>query len=308
MGAREDIISALEEHGPLLPVDISKITAINTWVLRAFLSEMVEKGEICESRTRIGNAPLYYLPAQRDLLEAKIMETLSSEVRRWIEIIRENKVVFDEEIPDNIKSVLRELNDLVEEVEVTRDNRRFVCWVWYDVDDSEIGEIISDRSGNDEDREYKETADDETESKKDEKKMKSHYEDTEPDKIHAIEGDNEAAPGNTWPGNFLMDIASIFARHRIKTIERYEVERNRIYKYIVSCPSPFGEQKYMVFVRNREEPMGVTELISCYMEALEHKLPVVFISSSGFTEKTVTYYKNNFPDFAFLITKRSLRM
>ena len=89
MDIKERIIEILKESGPLLSVELAKMSDINTWVLNAFLAELITKGEILSTKTKIGNSPLFYLPEHKERIEDKLFSFFSDDKKLCLKKIKE---------------------------------------------------------------------------------------------------------------------------------------------------------------------------------------------------------------------------
>ncbi len=62
---REQILEVVKENGPILPVEIVSKTGGDSLVANAFLSDLVESGQLKKSEERIGSVNLYLLKVKK---------------------------------------------------------------------------------------------------------------------------------------------------------------------------------------------------------------------------------------------------
>lgn len=305
MDIENTIISVLKEQGPLLPVDIAKNANLNTWVISAILADLKKENKINQSKSKIGASSLYYLPEHKDKLFESVLSHTNPEIKAKINQVKSAQVIFDDELSTEDKAHFKEYPDLIEDVEVNLMGTHIICWKWWSVADEEVLSFVKTKLS----------------------KFKNEYKQPEPEQqlkpiidVESVEGfdfsddamekkttaslDGDKLTnkmGNIWPGSPIHNFLQILSRNKIKVITKDEIEKNKKYQLHVELKTVFGHQHYIIILKNSETPVGVTELIDIFMEGLEEKIPIVFVSSSGFTEKAVQYQKNNMRHFIHLL-------
>lgn len=71
---REQILEVVKENGPILPVEIVSKTGGDSLVANAFLSDLVESGQLKKSEERIGSVNLYFIEGQEDQVKKRLTE------------------------------------------------------------------------------------------------------------------------------------------------------------------------------------------------------------------------------------------
>jgi len=107
---KERIVKFLKEKGPELPVHIAKHVGLNTLFTSAFLSELASEGLIKISDMKVGGSPLYYVSENVALLE-NYFSSLGAKEREACILLKENKILRDDEQTPVIRVALRGLKD-----------------------------------------------------------------------------------------------------------------------------------------------------------------------------------------------------
>lgn len=68
----EQITDVFRKSGPLLPVELAKRLGVDSFIAKAFLSQMVEANQVRITQERIGNEFLYFIPGQESSASAKL--------------------------------------------------------------------------------------------------------------------------------------------------------------------------------------------------------------------------------------------
>ena len=71
---REQILEVVKENGPILPVEIVSKTGGDSLVANAFLSDLVESGQLKKSEELIGSVNLYFIEGQEDQVKKRLTE------------------------------------------------------------------------------------------------------------------------------------------------------------------------------------------------------------------------------------------
>ena len=61
---KQKILDLIKQIGPMLPVEISSKIGVDSFMAKAFLMELVEEGKISQSKEKLAESPMYYLPGQ----------------------------------------------------------------------------------------------------------------------------------------------------------------------------------------------------------------------------------------------------
>lgn len=107
---KDRILGFLNIHGPSLPVQIARHINMNTLFASAFLSEMASEKTIIISNMKVGGSPLYYTKTKENMLE-NFSNNLNPKEKEAFELLKNNKILSDEEQHPAIRVALRSLKD-----------------------------------------------------------------------------------------------------------------------------------------------------------------------------------------------------
>jgi hypothetical protein len=71
---KDNIVQALQQFGPLLPVEIASKTGLDSFMAKAYAEELIAEHRIIPSKEKIANSHIYYLPGQEAQLNQRIAQ------------------------------------------------------------------------------------------------------------------------------------------------------------------------------------------------------------------------------------------
>ena len=107
---KEKIIIVFKTRGPSLPVQIAKEIGLSTLFTSAFLSELLSEKRIKMSHMKVGSSSIYFIPGQEPMLE-KFSQYLKSKEKEAFDLLKENKLLNDDEQHPAIRVALRAIKD-----------------------------------------------------------------------------------------------------------------------------------------------------------------------------------------------------
>jgi hypothetical protein len=139
---RDDVLNLVKSRGPIIPNELKKLLKQgDTVLLGAMLSEAASKGQVKISSTKIGGSPFYYDPAQPEKLEA-IAQHLNEKDRRTHALLKEQKVLRDDEHEALTRVSLRNIKDFSRELRVSTPDGEVIFWRYFLVPEDEAMRII----------------------------------------------------------------------------------------------------------------------------------------------------------------------
>jgi hypothetical protein len=138
---RDKVLAFVRSKGPILPVQIGKEVGTNILMASAMLSEMTSKGTLKVSSLKVGGSPLYFIPGQEGML-LNFIQHLNEKDRRVLELLKQHKVLRDQDQDALTRVSLRGLKDFAFALNVTHDGFSEVFWKWHDIPDAEASENI----------------------------------------------------------------------------------------------------------------------------------------------------------------------
>jgi len=144
---KEKILAFLNIHGPSLPVQVSRHLQMNTIFASAFMSEMLGDKTIKITSMKVGGSPLYYTKEKENMLE-NFSQHLNKKEKEAFTLLRENKILQDNEQDPAIRVALRGIKDFA--FPFKKDEKIF--WRYYLVSEEEVQNLTRDTIKSDEPR------------------------------------------------------------------------------------------------------------------------------------------------------------
>jgi hypothetical protein len=275
MSQREDILSVVQEDGPVLPAQVRRKVDGTTITIGAILSDLANKDKINISNTKVGGSPVYYTDEQREQL-VELREYLNDKEQKAMDRLQEQHVLRDSEQEPVIRAALREIKDFAHGYEVTVDDETEVFWTWYLTSEEEAEDQI--RSILDD-----ETVDDTTEeaSSEEEKASEERTDDHGPTTDDDSEDD---VPLENTDDDFVNNVRAYFDERDIDVREENIVRKGSDVEYTISVPTALGPKEFYCKAKNKKK-CNDGDLSSAYLKGQSKKLPVVFLYTGEVTQK-----------------------
>jgi phosphoribosyl-ATP pyrophosphohydrolase len=136
---KEKVVRFISEHGPSLPVHITKVTGMNLTFSSALLSELLADRKLKLSNLRIGSSPLYFIPGQEEKLEGFIANLKEPE-KEAFKKLKQNKILADEKQDSVTRVALRSIRDFA----IPLKNKEKLYWKYYLFPDEKATVAISE--------------------------------------------------------------------------------------------------------------------------------------------------------------------
>ncbi|PIN94549.1 hypothetical protein COU61_00375 [Candidatus Pacearchaeota archaeon CG10_big_fil_rev_8_21_14_0_10_35_13] len=139
---KNKILKHLENHGPSLPVRMSKELGVDTLFISAFLSELASQRTVRISHQKVGSSPLYYLPGQEEQL-MNYEEYIKGKEKEAYEIIKNKGVIKDQEQEPAIRVAIRNLKDYAHPITNKVGEKQELYWRFITIKEEEARERIT---------------------------------------------------------------------------------------------------------------------------------------------------------------------
>ena len=117
---REKILEVVKSTGPVLPVEIVSKTGGDSLVANAYLSDLVDGGQLKKSKERIGSVNLYFIEGQEEQVKKRLSELDITLTPRQF---TKKPVIKTKEIEDKQRDFAERLNK-IEAEESQRKNQK----------------------------------------------------------------------------------------------------------------------------------------------------------------------------------------
>lgn len=138
---RDRILQLVQVKGPLLPVDIRSELKIDSMFVGAYLSELIKSGKIKQTHAKIGSSPLYYVDGQQRYLE-QLREHLHPKLQQVYDSLKNNKILYDNELTEVMKAAIRDLKDFAIPLTV---NKTELFWKFHLIPPEEATNLIKQK-------------------------------------------------------------------------------------------------------------------------------------------------------------------
>ena len=308
------ISSFIRLRGPSLPIHIAKEAKTSLLLASAFLSDMLSEKTIKMSNLKVGSSSLYYLPGQEAMLE-NFQNHLPGKEREAFQMLKSNKVLRDDELEPAFRVAIRSLKDFALPFLVKIQDQQITFWQYYAVPEEEAREIIgknlektmpqaqpiqtterkvetiievkvpeTEKVVAKEDKPSKEEFKFEIKQPKIEKILEEKSQERKTEK-KVKEKPKDAS--------FLDEIKPILLKKDIELLEEIKFDKKEVIAK-VRINSDLGKI-FLVLLAQDKKKIGETEILKAYQQALDYKMPCLFMSKSDISKKTeelIEPYKN----------------
>ena len=107
---KEEILNVVRNKGPITPNGIKKDVKVESYLISAILSELVNANILKITTVKKGTSIFYYLPSQKAKLES-LVSYLNEKDQRTVAILKEKKVLQDKPQDLLIRVSVRKIKD-----------------------------------------------------------------------------------------------------------------------------------------------------------------------------------------------------
>ncbi len=298
---RETIISILKHRGPSLPVHIKKALGTgDTFIVGAMLSELKSAGRIRVSNTKRGGSPFYYLPEHAPRL-VELIKELPEKERRTAELLREKKILRDNEQDPLVRVTLRAIKDFAIPIEVKLKTGTELFWKWFLTTNQEAEQIIKKQLGLLEGEKKKplkeEAIKEKTESLTQKNTKESRPETKKPEKTtdhkKTLKSLKEFDDSEDSSDPFLKKLMQYFKENKIEVLSKKIIRKNSDIEFELRIPSAVGMIDYYCKAKSKKK-CNDGDLSSAYLQGQNKRLPVLFLTTGKVTKKAKEALKTSF--------------
>lgn len=301
------ILTYLQQHGPSLPVEVSSDMEEDSLIVSAMLSELAHQKLLIHSRMRIGSVSLYALPSQADALRERLRrEFMQEPAHGAIARLEREHLIMEDEARGPERKSFDTAPDFAEPLRIRVEGREVLCWAWHGLTDEEVRTLVerklmpvvegSEAPG------PQPTAPPPTPAQT---TLPVQQPAPRPEPAPAPVPEPAPPPQKKGdPGEVPLSAAPLLSQLKgwgLDVLSLEEERKGSAYGGLVCAATPAGVQTYILRYRNLKKQVGPTDLMEAYVQGVESKTPVLFISASGFSDKARKYHQENFPNFILLV-------
>ena len=267
MGIKERILDYVRSSGPSTYAEIASRLGIDSIFVSAVLEDAWKNRELLRT-PKFKFGRIYYFKDQISRVRQEIWNLLLPQERGILQKLVDQKVLIRSELEDDELEILKKFSIFFDSFRARVGDRIYQCWKHHSVSNEEVKSILASRLK-------------EVRKPKEEKKFIRPKED------------------------FREIIRNWFKRIGAKIEE--EESRKKVIEWVISLPMPFGDQTYLVKAKNYKRKINEGDISLAYIKGMERKLPVIYISSAGFTQKALDFCKEHYKGLVTLITLEDVR-
>lgn len=280
---RDTVLQLVRQHGPVLPVQISKLVNRDILFASAILSELVDNKLIKISHAKIGSSPVYYAPGQEEKLQI-LYNGLPEKEKQAYNLLKERKILRDKGAEPAIRVALRSIRDFALPIEIELNNEKEIFWRWhlisqYDAQSLIKAEIlIAPKQPQQEVQQPSKTIELKPETRVEQKFLQVAL--------------PEPKPKAKTSTPFLDIIKSFTSFSKIEIVEHETVRKNTEFNFIARIPSNIGPLDFFISAKNKKS-ISEADLSLAHQKGVAKKLPVLFLTTGNLTKKASVYMEKN---------------
>ncbi|MBW3020627.1 FaeA/PapI family transcriptional regulator [Candidatus Woesearchaeota archaeon] len=128
----EQILELIKKKGPVVPTDISSELKVQSYLVSAYLSDLLNKKQLMLSNMKLGTSGLYFLPEQRQMLENFADKLNEKDYRAFLDL-KQSRVIRESEMTPLMRVSVKNIKDFAIPLEVSFNNQKEVFWKFYSV-------------------------------------------------------------------------------------------------------------------------------------------------------------------------------
>jgi hypothetical protein len=109
----DQVIAFIRNNGPSFPLEISKAIGYDSFVSRAVLLELINKGLVKKSKRAIGGSLVYYLDGQENDMRKRIFDDLGIPDKKVLKKLRDQGRVKLSELTPHERAFIKSLQDFI---------------------------------------------------------------------------------------------------------------------------------------------------------------------------------------------------
>jgi hypothetical protein len=301
---KDKIISFISQKGPSLPIHIARAANLSVLFASAFLSELYAEGRVRMSHMKVGSSSLYLLPGQESQLE-NFIEYLNPKEKEAYQILKENKILADEEQVPAIRVALRAIKDFAIPIKVKLQEQQKVFWKFFLISNDELSSLIENKEEINKDSKNQEIKKEQTSiaqvnlEKDNNEGQKREVPKIQPDKEESQDKNREnkeikqekpletikkeRKSPKTENSNFTKTIKDYFSKKDVE-IMTIMLEKRKEFWAIIRANSTFGKQEYYVIAKDKRK-ISDQEIDQALERSQSEKMPVLIIAPGELDKK-----------------------
>ncbi|MBI2148834.1 hypothetical protein HYU23_04085 [Candidatus Woesearchaeota archaeon] len=299
---RDDILNFIKYNGPVLPVQIAKHVNTNILFASAILSELVARKILRITHASIGGSPLYYLPGQEELMDARLSTALGGKEKEAYQLLKDKKVLWEKYMEPWQRVAVRNIKDFSVQIGVNADNNLENFWKHHLVSDEEAKLIIAEIMGYDKPKEDvvledSLALDDEkviNDPKSNNEILSSLVTDKQEKKIEQttlikeevliVKTKQKDRKEVKKEIDFYTKVLEFMRKNDVEILKEDIIKKDKEIDFVVNLMSSFGKLKYLIRAKNKPS-INEADVSMIFSEGQLKKLPVILLYNGKLNKK-----------------------
>jgi len=304
---RDKIRDFVKRRGSVLTMDVVRELKVSSIIAGAVLSELVSKGLLSVSHLKVGSSPVYYVPSQKSQLE-KYSSYLKNIEKQAFELLKQRRILKDSELPPALRVALSNIKDFAVLIDVvTPQGVTERYWKFYNVSNEEVKQLLTQKASSNVNKVREQSSANEKKTveekpqpehkpeqksqilispegqvKLTEKDNASTKKDS-PEKAEITEKSEPIEEIKTQKG-FISKVIEFFNQNNVGILSSNILKKDKEAEFIISYASPLGNIKLYTYCADKKR-ISDKDISFAYLESLNKRLPLLFITSGELTKK-----------------------
>lgn len=297
---RDFVVRYVKQHGPLLPVKVSREIHTEILFASAMLGELVDTKKLKITNVKAGGSPFYYAEGQEYKLQ-ELSRFLSGKEKEAYELLKKEEVIRDRVAEPWQRVALRQIKDFAVPVDVEVKGQTEIFWKWYLLNKEQLRDRISSLLNTGEEKVVETMPS--IESIKEE--VKQVVEEVKPEIKTVVREEPVVRPEQkelketikrserrNISDAFYKKVYSFIDGSNIIVTEEDTLKKDKEYWFNVFVPSKIGGLNYLLLAKNKKS-ISDSDLILAMNEGNVKKMPVLLVSSGSLTKKAEAYMRKH---------------
>ncbi len=265
---KEKVLKFVQEHGPAVPLEVSKGVDRESIFVGAVLSDLLSNKMIKISKAKVGGSPLYYAAGQEENL-SRLFNSLPEKEKEVYNLLKEKKFIADEDAEPAVRVALRMLQDFAMPMEM--EGRLF--WRWHLTPQTEFN----------------------LQQQVQPKKEIMQVQEQKQVRLFPV----KKSVKDEGIDDFTNVVDNYIKKNNIVILSKEYIKKNRELGMMVQVPSNVGSMQMYLLAKNKKT-ITDNDMILAYNRGNEKKLPTLFLTAGTVTKKAEMYKEKNLKGYVII--------
>jgi len=275
---QQTVLAHVTQHSPIVGAKIASDLGSDSFLVGAYLSELIDSKQLFLTRSTAAGAPLYYVLSQHaDIVVLR--EKLKEKDRRTFDLLQGEGVLREDDLDPLTRVSLKNLPDFAQSLNIKLGTETVTFWKWFLLSNDDVIGILQKKyiAKNETPKSNSNTpAQSESSVQATKKVVQTAISEAVPELNGLIEQLSHCR--NTG------EIISQIEQANIRISSSIDIKKNKESDCIIHIPTAFGVQKYFVKILFKKK-ITDTDLSSLFMQGSLKHMPICLITDGVLTKK-----------------------